>query len=92
MMKVRLYKGPFSGQVREAPSVSNELVFIGAKRMTRKARYEWMIENYTPVVGMKPLPRIQARYKVAVDPVTRQPLRHPDGSVFMEWTGERREL
>jgi hypothetical protein len=92
MNKVRLYKGPFSGQVRTAPSVSDALVFQGPKRMTRRQRYEWMVNHYSTHSGPEPFPMVRARYRVALDPYTKTPLRHPDGSIFMEFTGEKSEF
>lgn len=117
-MKVRLYKGPFSGKVYECPEAGrNTIIIADYKKMSRKARYEAEVEYYrtgamTFGERWKP-PIIQAEYQIcttvrpmvgpvltngvtshvsAVAPIMRGILMHPDGSIFYEWTGKKKEI
>lgn len=83
-MKVRLVGGPFGGQVKEMGPMSqygrSELVMRGPKKMTRKQKYEHMMNSRGPwqAVGHTtegspvsisrygPEPFVEARYRIAM--------------------------
>lgn len=114
-MKVRLYKGPFSGKVydmREAGQT--EIVIRDYKKMSRKQRYEaevaaYQTDRYLGNARQWRPPLIEARYRICSSVRTYAPadvrtyanptsstvhtvMMHPDGSLFYEWTGWKREF
>lgn len=102
-MKVRLVKGPFGGKVYDVPA--NETIIIrDKKRMTREQQYNYQVEQYQkhgPHVGYGyprgRMPLVEATYRRAVRPhyvghnVAMITCQHPDGSIFYEWTGDKRD-
>lgn len=98
-MKARLWKGPFAGKVFDC-SGQPTVVFTGPKRMSRKARYEWMQEQYrdpfSPYAYMGPTafskgPRVDATYRMVIRRGINgnEPWTHPDGSIFYEFVDKR---
>ena len=114
-MKVRLYKGPFSGKVYELSEAGRtEILVRDFKKMSRKAQYEARADFYTSGKygrfghEWRP-PLIEARYRLCTRMPASRPvdirtysnpsmhvsdviLMHPDGSLFYEWTGDKREF
>lgn len=103
-MKVRLVKGPFGGKVMDV-SEQETITITGPKRETREQKYNRMAENFSSgqfrtYWGHEATPMVRATYRRAVRPHysldgSRTFLLacvHPDGSVFYEWTGDKREF
>lgn len=115
-MKVRLYKGPFSGKVMESKEAGQNIILIrGDKKMSRIARYEAEYEWHrsgNAIFGTRwQPPLVEAEYRICHGPsgLPTHPVNyslshvtsgqssqivmmHPDGSLFYEWTGKKREF
>lgn len=119
-MKVRLYKGPFSGRVYDLAEAGRfEITIRDYKRMSKKeqwkAQRKYWQESYGIGTGAvfgaqwRP-PLIEARYRLCTGrpvilnsapsaygqgqsvPINQTIMQHPDGSLFYEWTGEKKEF
>lgn len=98
MSKVRLVGGPFGGKVMNFDGGAM-LIMRGPKKMSRKARYEWMRDNQQSFYSSRaPGPIVEAKYELCTGPfgnhttVVMAPLRHPDGSLFYKYIeGTKRE-
>lgn len=93
-MKIRLYRGPFNGKVFDSPDAGKkEILISGIKPMTRRQRYDWdreYMKNIATFPATVPrYPRVTAAYAICLDSAM-EPLRHPDGSIFYEWTYPRK--
>lgn len=98
-MKARMWKGPFSGKIIEANGQPLTLVVTGPKRMSRKARYEWIQEQYRDpqsryaMMGLSGMtgPRVDATYRMVIKRgySGNEPWTHPDGSIFYEFVSKR---
>lgn len=103
-MKIKLYKGPFSGKSYTTDG-REELVVSGPKPMTRKQKYEHQVNaaggfnnfgSWTPRI----FPRVEARYRMVYrvhetgnGMLCNVPCMHPDGSVFFEYVpGSKQEF
>ncbi len=88
-MKIRLYRGPADGKVMEG-NFGYHILVDGPKKMTREQQYQYR-ERMMNSAGFNTTnggllrmwpdrPLIRAEYQ-------RTQFRHPDGSIFYEWTG-----
>jgi len=104
---VRLVGGPFSGKRLDTPQFGRNTITIrDYKPMSRKQQFEWRRNNasyayYNPADpnhGMR-YPIVEAEYRICTKPMaagngymTMINLEHPDGSLFYEFTGNKREF
>lgn len=91
-MKVKLYKGPFSGKSLDTDG-RDVIIMTGPKKMDRKQQLKhWHEQNdrygyHYPVVNLM----VEARYRKAVryvqmgNELRPVPCLHPDGSVYFEY-------
>lgn len=91
-MKIRLVGGPFGGQIKEVGSLSglDTVRLVGPKKMTRKQKHEFRINNL-PYGPLQPEPMVAAAYRIAMrvhsngNEMVQMPCMHPDGSLFYEY-------
>lgn len=96
---VRLVGGPFGGKRMDVSDAgANEIIIRGQKRLTRKQRYEMMRNDPFFYNNYGRVPIVMARYQLSIRPHVNQdymanlPCMHPDGSLFYEFTGEKKEF
>lgn len=92
MKKIRTVKGPLGGRSYTTTLAGqNTIVLVGAKRMTRKKKWEYMRDNANFGIYAGGVPRVRATYQIAMRHVNvgngavYTPCMHPDGSFFYEY-------